>query len=162
MIVLHAGKVNSMSKHVHVELNSDERRALEQLIHRGNAPARRQTRARILLLSDRSQGQQRTDAEVAAAALCSPSTVFNTRHRYIAGGLPRALNDKGWPGAKPKLTGEVEAKLTLLACSEPPAGQARWTLRLLADHLIALGCVEDVSHVTVGEWLKKTNLSPGR
>ncbi len=151
-----------MSKHVHVELNQDERVELEQLIHRGNAPARRQTRARILLLSDRSQGQQRTDQEVAAAVLCSPGTVFNTRHRYIEGGLPRALNDKGWPGAKPKLTGDVEAKLTMLACSEPPAGQARWTLRLLADQMIALGYVDDVSHVTVREWLKKTNSSLGK
>jgi putative transposase len=151
-----------MSKHVHVELNQDERIELEQLIHSGNAPARRQTRARILLLSDRSQGQQRTDQEVAEAVLCSPSTVFNTRHRYIDGGLPRALNDKGWPGAKPKLTGEVEAKLTMLACSEPPAGQARWTLRLLADQMIALGYIDDVSHVTVREWLKKTNSSLGK
>jgi transposase len=151
-----------MSKHVHVELNQDERIELEQLIHSGNAPARRQTRARILLLSDRSQGQQRTDQEVAEAVLCSSSTVFNTRHRYIAGGLPRALNDKGWPGAKPKLTGEVEAKLTMLACSEPPAGQARWTLRLLAEQMIALGYIDDVSHVTVREWLKKTNSSLGK
>lgn len=151
-----------MSKHVHVELNQDERNELEQLIRSGNAPARHQTRARILLLSDRSQGQQRTDQEVAEAVLCSPSTVFNTRHRYIAGGLPRALNDKGWPGAKPKLTGEVEAKLTMLACSAPPAGQTRWTLRLLADQMIALGYIDEVSHVTVREWLKKTNSSLGK
>lgn len=151
-----------MSKHVPVELNQDERNELEQLIRSGNAPARRQTRARILLLSDRSQGQHRTDQEVAEAVLCSPGTVFNTRHRYVEGGLPRALNDKGWPGAKPKLTGEVEAKLTMLACSEPPAGQARWSLRLLADQMIALGYVDDVSHVTVREWLKKTNSSLGK
>ncbi len=121
-----------------------------------------QTRARILLLSDRSQGQQRTDRAVAEAALCSLSTVRSIRRRYIEGGLPLALNDKGWPGAVPKLTGEVEAKLTMLACSEPPAGYARWTPRLLANQMDELGYVEDVSHVTVREWLKKTNLSLGK
>jgi putative transposase len=150
-----------MSKHVHVELDQDERNELEQLIHGGNAPARMQTRARILLLSDRSQGQKRTDREVAEAALCSPSTVLSIRHRYVRDGLRLALDDKGWPGAKPKLTGEVEAKLTMLACSAPPQGQARWTLRLLANQMVELGYVEDVSHVTVREWLKKTNLSLG-
>jgi putative transposase len=150
-----------MGKHRHIELNADERTELEQLIHSGNAPARKQTRARILLLSDRSEGQKRTDQEVAEAVLCSTTTVWNIRQRYIEGGLAQALNDKGWPGAKPKLTGEVEAKLTMLACSTPPQGHARWTLRLLANQMIELGYVDEVSHVTIGEWLKKTNLSLG-
>jgi len=150
-----------MGKHRHIELKADERTELEQLIHAGNSPARRQTRARILLLSDRSEGQKRTDQEVAEAALCSVSSVRNIRRRYIEGGVPQALNDKGWPGAEPKLTGEVEAKLTMLACSAPPQGQARWTLRLLASQMVELGYVEEVSHVTIGEWLKKTNLSLG-
>jgi transposase len=150
-----------MGKHLHIELDADERTELEQLLHAGNAAARKQTRARILLLTDRSQGQQRTDQAVADAALCSLSTVRSIRRRYIEGGLPRALTDKGWPGAKPKLTGELEAQLTLLACSEPPHGQARWTLRLLADQMVELGYIDDVSHVTVREWLKKTHLSLG-
>jgi len=150
-----------MGKHIHIELKTDERTELERLIHTGNAPARKQTRARILLLSDRSEGQKRTDQEVAEAVLCSTTTVGNIRRRYVEGGLPKALNDKGWPGAKPKLTGEVEAKLTMLACSTPPQGYARWTLRLLANQMIELGYVADVSHVTIGEWLKKTNLSLG-
>ena len=151
-----------MGKHLHVELNADERAELERLVRTGNAAARKQTRARILLLSDRSQGQKRTDQQVAEAALCHPSTVSNIRRRYVEGGLSQALNDKGWPGAKPKLTGDVEAKLTMLACSAPPQGHARWTLRLLANQMIELGYVEGVSHVTVREWLKKTHSSPGR
>jgi len=150
-----------MSKHLQIELNTDERAELEQLVRTGNAPARKQTRARILLLSDRSQGQKRTDQQVAEAALCHPSTVSNIRRRYVQGGLAQALNDKGWPGAKPKLTGDIEAKLTLLACSEAPKGHARWTLRLLANRMIELGYIADVSHVTVREWLKKTNSSLG-
>jgi hypothetical protein len=150
-----------MGKHLRIELTEDQRTELEQLIHAGNAPARTQTRARILLLSDRSRGQKRTDQEVADAALCSTSTVRSIRRRFVAGGLPRALNDKGWPGATPTFTGEVQAKLIALSCSKPPEGAARWTLRLLADQMIELGYVEYISHVTVRELLKKTNSSLG-
>jgi transposase len=150
-----------MGKQLCIELNEDQRAELERLIHAGNAPARKQTRARILLLSDRSQGQKRTDQEVAEAVLCSTSTVRSMRRRFVAGGLPGALNDKGWPGATPRFTGEVQAQLTLLACSDPPKGAARWSLRLLADQMIELGYVEYISHVTVRELLKKTGLSLG-
>jgi len=75
--------------------------------------------------------------------------------RFLQGGLQAALYDKGWPGAPPKFTGEVEAKLTMLACSEPPEGAARWTLRLLADKMVELGYVDSMSHVTVWGLLKK-------
>ena len=150
-----------MGKHTQIELTEEQRTELEQLIHSGNAPARTNTRARILLLSDRSEGQKRTDQEVAIAALCSQSTVLQVRRRFLAAGLARALYDKGWPGPTPKFTGEVEAQLTLLACSAPPAGAARWTLRLLANQMIELGYVDYISHVTVGELLKKTRSSLG-
>jgi hypothetical protein len=150
-----------MGKHRYVQLDQAERAALEQLIRTGQSAARQQTRARILLLSDRSQGEQRTGQAVADAALCSVSTVRRICGLYFAGGLPLALNDRGWPGAKPKLTGEIEAQLTVLACSDPPPGQARWTLRLLANELVELGYLDEVSHVTIGEWLKKTTSSLG-
>ena len=150
-----------MRNQLDIELTEEQHAALERLIHAGNAPARKRTRARILLLSDRSRGQKRTDQEVAEAVLCSTSTVRSIRRRFGAGGLPGALNDKGWPGATPRFTGEVEAKLTLLACSDPPEGAARWSLRLLADQMIELGYVEYISHVTVRELLKKTGLSLG-
>lgn len=150
-----------MGKHTHIELTAEQRSELEQLIRTGNAPARSNTRARILLLSDRSQGQKRTDQDVADAALCSKSTVGNVRRRFLAGGLQVALHDKGWPGPTPKFTGEIEAKLTMLACSDAPDGAARWTLRLLADKMIELGYVDYISHVTVRELLKKTNSSLG-
>jgi putative transposase len=150
-----------MGKHTHVELTEEQRTELEQLIRTGDAPARTHTRARILLLSDRNQGQKRTDQEVADAALCSKSTVVNVRRRVLTGGLRLALYDKGWPGPTPKFTGEIEAKLTMLACSDAPDGAARWTLRLLAERMIELGYVDYISHVTVRELLKKTNLSHG-
>jgi transposase len=147
--------LNSMGKHLSVELTEQQRTELEQLIHAGNAPARKQTRALVLLLTDRSLGHKRKDKEVANAVLCSTGTVRNIRRRFVAGGLPAALDDKGWPGATPKFTAEVEAQLTVLACSDPPEGAARWTLRLLADRMIELGYVEYISHVTVRELLKK-------
>ncbi len=150
-----------MGKHTHVELTSEQRTELEQLTRTGDAPARTHARARILLLSDRSKGQKRTDQEVADAALCSKSTVINVRRRFLSGGLQPALYDKGWPGAPPKFTGEVEAKLTMLACSDAPDGAGRWTLRLLAERMIELGYVDYISHVTVRERLKKTNSSLG-
>jgi transposase len=151
-----------MGKQTTLYLNVEQREKLDSLIRHGNAPARTQTRARILLLTDRSQGQKRTDEEVATAVLCSKGTVVNVRRRFRQGGLETALYDRPRPGAEPKVTGDIEAKLTMLACSEPPAGQGRWTLRLLADKMVELGYVDEISHVTVGEHLKKTSSSPGR
>jgi len=153
--------LGGMSKHTQIRLTAEQRTELEQLIRSGQSPARSNTRARILLLSDRSQGQEHTDQEVAEAVLCSKSTVGNVRHRFLAGGLASALYDKGWPGAAPKFTAETEVHLTMLACSDPPEGAARWSLRLLADRMIELGYVDYISHVTVRELLKKTRSGPG-
>ena len=150
-----------MGKQIALYLITEQLKELDGLIRRGNAPARTQTRARILLLTDRSQGQKRTDEEVAKAVLCSKGTVGNVRRRYREGGLETALYDRPRPGAEPKVTGDIEAKLAMLACSEPPTGQCRWTLRLLADKMVELSYVDEISHVTVGEHLKKTNSSPG-
>ena len=151
-----------MSKHVIVRLTEEQRSRLLGLIHTGEAPARTQTRARILLHTDRSQGQAQTDEAVAGACLCSKGTVGNVRRRFIAEGLDAALKDKPLPGAKPKITGEVEAHLITLCCSDPPQGEARWTLRLLADRLVEMGLLESITPAAVHGRLKKTNLSLGR
>ena len=145
-----------MSKHRKINLTTEERERLESLISSGAEPARTQRRARILLLSDYREGNHWPDKAIAEALLCSQKTVVNIRQRYSQGGLALALYDKGWPGAVPKLTGEVEAQLTLLACSDPPEGYARWTMRLLADRLVQLELVDSISHVAVWERLKKT------
>jgi len=151
-----------MSKHVTVRLTQEQRSHLRGLIHAGDSPARTQTRARILLHTDRSQGQAQTDQAVAAACLCSQGTVGNVRRRFATEGLDAALTDRPLPGAKPKITGEVEAHLVTLACSDPPLGEARWTLRLLADRLVCLGLLESITPAAVHGRLKKTNSSPGR
>lgn len=151
-----------MSKHIPVLLTGEQQAHLHGLTTSGNAPARTQTRARILLLCNRNQEQPLADAAIATALHCNQNTVLNVRRRFVQGGLEAALYDKARPGAKPKLTGEAEAHLTLLACSAPPEGKSRWTLQLLAERMVVLGHVESLSDTTVGERLKKTHSSPGR
>ena len=146
-----------MTTHITVTLTSEQRAQLEHLTRSGTSHARVQTKARILLLTDRGQGLQRSDAEIASALSVSRPTIIRTRRRFVADGLDAALYDKPRPGATPKLTGTHEANLTLLACSTPPQGQTRWTLRLLAEQMVELGYVDTISHVTVGEHLKKMN-----
>jgi putative transposase len=151
-----------MRKAQEIQLTEAQRVELKQLLHAGDAPARTQTRARILLLSDRSQGGDWQSApKIAQAVLAHPNTVRNVRRRFLAEGLEAALTERPRPGAVSKLTGDLEVQLTTLACSDPPAGHARWTLRLLAHKLIELGVVTGVSHVSVRAWLKKTDSSLG-
>jgi transposase len=145
-----------------VQLRADQRQQLLALLRTGEGKARTRTRAHVLLLADRSQGQQRTDAQVAEAALCAERTVATVRARFQSGGLDEALREGPWPGSTPKVTGEVEAQLVMLACSAPPEGRARWTLRLLADKMVELGYIAAISHVTVGDHLKKTHCSLGK
>ena len=144
-----------------VQLSADQRQQLLDLLRTGESKARARTRAHILLLADRSRGHQRTDAQVAEAALCSERTVTTVRARFQSGGLEQALSEGPWPRSTGKVTGEVEAQLVLMACSAPPEGHSRWTLRLLADKMVELGYIDAISHVTVGEHLKKTNYSLG-
>ena len=155
-------RLEGMSKQIPLHLTLDQRQHLEALIRSGNAAARTQTRARILLLADRSQGACRIDSQVAEALMCSKGTVANVRHRFLKEGIEAALYDKPRPGAEPKVTGDIEAKITLLACSDPPEGHARWTVRLLADKVVELGLLDSISRDTVHRRLKKTNSSPGR
>jgi homeodomain-containing protein len=152
-----------MSKHQAIYLTDDQRTILNSLIRSGSAPARTHPRARILLLLDHNQAEPFTDEAIAKALRCHCNTVGNVRRRFVTAGLQAALSHKPLPPRAPKkLTGEVEAHLSALACSAPPAGRRRWTLRLLADRLVALGLVEHISHVAVGACLKKTFSNHGK
>lgn len=150
-----------MNKSQRIELTKEQRTQLKKLLRAGKASTRTLTRARILLLSASELGEWQSAPAVAKAVLVHPNTVRNVRRRFVAEGLAAALGERPRPGAKPKLTGEIEAQLTRLACSEPPAGHAHWTLRLLADQLVELTELTSLHHDTVGEWLKKTRSSPG-
>jgi DNA-binding transcriptional ArsR family regulator len=152
-----------MKKKYPVMLNETEREELKRLIAAGTAPARKLTHARILLKADQSpEGPGWVDEKVADAVETSQPTVARVRKQYFEEGLEAALNRR--PPKREyhrKLDGEQEeARLIALACSEPPEGQARWSLRLLAEKLVELEIVEEeVSYQTVRRTLKKTPLS---
>lgn len=150
-----------MSKHRQICLSAEERTELETKLQEKGLSLREHNRIRILLLSDRSSGHERTLAEVAEAVMCSKGTVSNIRQRYFDEGLASALREKPRPGAIPKITGEVEAKLIVLACSTPPEGHSRWTLRLLQNRMLALEYLPSISHVAIGDVLKKTKSNRG-
>ncbi len=151
-----------MKKKYPVILSETEREELKQLIAAGTAPARKLTHARILLKADQSpEGPGRVDEAIAEAVETSQPTVSRVRKRYFEEGLEAALNRRP-PNReyRCKLDGEQEARLIALACSEPPEGQARWSLRLLAEKLVELEVVEEeVSYQTVRRTLKKTSSS---
>ena len=150
-----------MTTKYHVHLSKEDRQELETLTHSGESSARTQTRARILLLTDESQNKKKGTKEIASVLMCSLPTITNIRRRFVEGGLENALYDKDRPGAIPKITGEIEAQLTMIACSAPPEGRARWTLQMLTDKLVELKLVESISDVAVMPRLKKMNLSLG-
>jgi transposase len=150
-----------MTTKYHVYLTTENRQELESLIRSGESSARTQTRARILLLTDENQKKKKGAEEIASVLMCSLPTITNIRKKFVKGGLENALYDQVRPGATPKITGEIEAQLTLLACSTPPEGRARWTLQLLADRLVELKLVDSISDVAVMHRLKKMNLSLG-
>ncbi len=141
-----------MNKRYIVDLTAGERAGLLALLNKGVAPARRLTRARILLLADEGG----TDPEIAAALHVHRATVERTRRRFVEGGVERALSDRPRPGGRPKLDRKQEAHLVALACSAPPEGRARWTMQLLADRLVELALVDAISDETVRRTLKKT------
>ena len=150
-----------MSKHTKLYLTDEQRSHLENLIRSGNARARTQTKARILLMTDRNSGLVRKDAEIAESVMVNVATVGRTRRTCITKGMDAVLYDRPRPGGKPKITGDIEAKLTMLACSNPPEGHDRWTIQLLADKMVELDYIESISRVAIGKRLKTVNLSLG-
>ena len=148
-----------MAKKYRVTLTPEERDQLEMLVSRGKGAARKLAHARILLRADESEGgPKRADEEVAEALDTTTRTVERVRQRFVTESLESALLPK--PSKRiygRKLDGEQEAKLIALACSKPPAGKRRWTLRLLAGEVVELRIADSVSHETVRQTLKKTS-----
>ena len=148
----------------HVQLNESQRDHLKALITSGTSPARKLTRARVLLKADTGElGPAYTDNQIQAAIEVSLRTIQRTRKAFALEGLDAALTPKERRGAgmPKKFDGQTEAHLIALACSDPPEGAARWTLRLLAEKIVELQHVSSVSHETIRRVLKKTNLSLG-
>lgn len=146
-----------MHKKYHVELTPEQRRTVESLIRTGQTPARTQTHARILLKADRAAGGPAwPDAQIAEACEVSRPTVERVRRAFVTTGLASALHRRRPQRLyQRKLDGVQAAQLIALACSAPPDGRERWTLRLLADHLVALKLVDGIAPETVRTTLKK-------
>src|SRR6266403_70397 len=145
-----AAKESSVKKYV-VRLSGEERERLETLIRKGKSPARRVLKARILLKADVSEaGKGWSDNRIIDALETSPSMVYRVRKQLVEEGFEAVLSRK--PRAMPAVArifdGEKEAKLIALACSKPPKGRARWTLRLLENKVVELGIVDRASNST--------------
>jgi hypothetical protein len=152
-----------MQKKYIVTLTDDERKMLREMLSRGKAAARKLMHARILLKADRVPGgMEMDDTTIAREVVAGRVTVERVRKQFVEEGLEAALERR-----KPrreylrKLDGDGEAHLIALACQEPPEGRSRWTLRLLADRMVALEEVDALSYETVRQVLKKTNSSLG-
>ncbi len=142
----------------HVHLSEDERKTLLKIISKGTASAKSIMHANVLLAADENaEGGKKSEAEIAELFHVNRRTVHIIREQYSDHGLKVALGRKKreTPPVAPKLTGEVEAKIIALSCSAPPSGCSRWTLRLLADKAVELQYIDSVSHVAVGQLLKK-------
>lgn len=143
-----------------VELTREERTELARLVSKGKSAARKLTNARVLLQADESEsGPAWTDSRIADAFGIHTNTIHGIRRRFVEDGMEAALVRR-----KPRcdtrkriVDGEVEARLIALRCGPPPEGKCRWNLRLLADRLVELEIVPNISHETVRKVLKKMN-----
>src|ERR1700749_3553300 len=157
-----AGKDIAVKKYV-VRLSAEEREQLQALIRKGKSPAGRLLKARILLKADISEaGEGWSDRAIIKALETSASMIYRVRKQLVEEGFEAVLSRK--PRMTPPVAaifdGEKEAKLIALACSKPPKGRARWSLRLLENKVVELGIVDRASDSTIGRALKKTLFSP--
>lgn len=136
-----------------IQLTEQDHQSLTTILSKGKSSARIQTRGRVLDLLHRGEHPER----IAAILQIGIGTVYNLQKRYLKEGLESALTEKPRSGKPSVISGEQKARITALACSEAPAGHARWTLRLLADKAVEFGLVDSISYKTCGEILKKTN-----
>jgi len=157
-----AGRATSVKKYI-VRLSAEEREQLQTLIRKGKSPARRLLKARILLKADVSElGEGWSDSKIIEALETSASMVYRARRQLVEEGFEAVLSRKqrATPAVPPIFDGEKEAKLIALACSKPPKGRARWSLRLLEDKVVELAIVDRASDSTIGRVLKKHSQAP--
>ena len=150
-----------MNKKYIVELTTEERSQLNAILQADRMAAYKRRHAEMLLATDQGpDGPAMKDVNIVAAFSCTAKTVERLRQRCVEQGLDAVLEhgNRGSYRAR-RLDGAAEAHLIALACGEPPAGRNRWSLRLLADQMVALKHVDECSHMAVKRTLKKTNLS---
>ena len=145
-----------------VELDAEERERLNALVSKGKAPAKTILKARILLKADQGEdGPAWLDARIVEALDTNLTMVMRVREKLVSEGLDAVLlrKKRETPPVEPIFDGEAQAKLIALACSKPPEGHARWTIRLLAEHVVERKIVDAAHFNTVGRALKKTRSS---
>jgi hypothetical protein len=149
-----------------VELSEEQRKSLEKVVNRGRHSSEKFLRALVLLNVDRGLHQTwgvKTDEQITQVLPVCMRTVGRIKKQFVEEGQERVLQRPSHPRPdKRRFTGDLEAHLVALSCSTPPPGHARWSLRLLADKLVELEHLEEVSHETVRQVLKKTKSSPGK
>lgn len=152
--------------HYTIKLNQIEVEELKKVINKGSHTSQAFRAAYILLNCDK--GEFSLDSEIRNADICKilkvgERTIDRVKKKFIEEGFESVLERRpSTQNYTKKVDGDIEAKLVTLCCSEPPVGFAKWSLRLLADKMVELNYVDYISHVTVGEVLKKTSLSPGK
>ena len=146
-----------------IYLSEGERNELEKCVKNRQNGIRMITRATVILKLDRSNKKNHLRiSRVIEETGVSKQGIYDIQKAFLeAGSVKEFLTRKKreTPPVEPKVTGEVEARVIALACSEPPEGYARWTLRMLADNSVALGYVDSLSHMAVKRLLKKQNIS---
>jgi transposase len=151
-----------MEKRYVVTLTREERDELTRLVNKGKIAGYKIKNANILLKADAGEyGPGWTDRKIAEAFGVREMTVRNLRIRFIERGINGALEREKRSNYERKLDGDAEARLIALACSDAPEGYSKWSVRLLAEKMVKLGIVEEISHMTVQRTLKKTNLNLG-
>lgn len=144
-----------------VRLTTEERSRLNRQTVQGRIKVRQLKRIQVLLLADENHEHGgKTDKAIAEQLAVGAATVERTRRHYVENGLESALNEQPRSGRPRQISGETRAKITALACSTPPEGYGRWSLRLLADKAVELEFIEHISHDAVGDILKKTKSNP--
>jgi transposase len=146
-----------MAKRYRVTLTDEERQRLEELTRKGKASVRMVRRAQTLLLA----ADEERDEDIAKALRIGTSTVERTRKRCVEEGVEASLRERPRPGAKPKLGPKERAYVVALACTKPPEGRHRWSMQMLADRLIELEMVPEITDEAIRLLLKRTNSSRG-
>ncbi len=152
-----------MKKYI-IKLSREEQDTLKKIITSGRGPARMFTRARILIKADQGDhGPSWSDEQISDALDVTVQTIERVRKQFVEQGFDAVLSRRQYTQkvSRKKIDSNVETHLIALSCSEPPTGYVRWTLRLLADKIVELGYVENISHEAIRQTLKKTNLSRG-
>jgi len=145
----------------HVKLTDEEQKQLQGLVQKGGKGYRIKHAQILLKLDEREENNDWTYDRIGEAYNASRGTIAGVAKRFVMEGMEAALGRKKQENRHRKVTGEVEAQLTLIACSDAPEGKTRWTMQMIADELIRLEVVDYITDTTVCEVMKKTKSSRG-